>query len=155
MAQRGLVPAGQAPVVATLPVSSKAGCRASAQVTVEIVLDQEQFLPSESVPVAVKITNTSGQRLHLGADADWLTFNVESADQSVVIKNSEVPVTGEFLVNSVASKCASPALAPLVTLVCYREGINAHLTAAGCAQQRERRRRNRNSECPKTPTRPR
>jgi hypothetical protein len=70
--------------------------RASAQVTVEIVLDQEQFLPSESVPVAVKITNTSGQRLHLGADADWLTFNVESADQSVVIKNSEVPVLGEF-----------------------------------------------------------
>jgi hypothetical protein len=70
--------------------------RASAQVTVEVALDQDQFLPCESVPVAVKITNTSGQRLHLGADADWLTFNVESADQSVVIKNSEVPVLGEF-----------------------------------------------------------
>jgi hypothetical protein len=63
---------------------------------VELALDQDQFLPSESVPVAVKITNRSGQRLHLGADADWLTFNVESADQSVVIKNSEVPVLGEF-----------------------------------------------------------
>ncbi len=70
--------------------------RASAQVTVEVTLDQEQFLPSESVPVAVKITNRSGQSLHLGTELDWLTFSVESADSSVVIKNSEVPVLGEF-----------------------------------------------------------
>jgi hypothetical protein len=71
-------------------------CRASAQVDVEVVLDQEQFLPSESVPVAVRITNRSGQPLHLGADADWLTFSVESVDGFIVMKNSEVPVLGEF-----------------------------------------------------------
>jgi len=59
---------------------------------VELVLDQEQFLPSESVPVAVRITNRSGQPLRLGADADWLTFSVESADGFIVVKNSEVPV---------------------------------------------------------------
>ena len=51
---------------------------ASAQVTVDVVLDQEQFLPSESLPVAVRITNRSGQPLHLGADTNWLTFSVES-----------------------------------------------------------------------------
>jgi hypothetical protein len=33
---------------------------ASAQVTVDVVLDQEQFLPSESLPVAVRITNRNG-----------------------------------------------------------------------------------------------
>jgi hypothetical protein len=70
--------------------------RASAQVDVEVVLDQEQFLPSESVPVAVRVTNRSGQLLHLGADADWLTFSVESADGFIVMKNAEVPVLGEF-----------------------------------------------------------
>ncbi|MDD5139593.1 MAG: hypothetical protein PHY43_04940 [Verrucomicrobiales bacterium] len=70
--------------------------RASAQVTVEVVLDQEQFLPSEAVPVAVRITNRSGQPLHLGAEANWLTFDVESADGLIVVKNKEVPVTGEF-----------------------------------------------------------
>jgi hypothetical protein len=59
-------------------------------------MDQEQFLPSEAVPVAVKITNRSGQQLHLGAAADWLTFSVESTDGFIVIKNAEVPVTGEF-----------------------------------------------------------
>jgi hypothetical protein len=69
---------------------------ASAQVSVDLSLDQDEFLPCESVPLAVKITNRSGQQLHLGADADWLTFNVESSDGFVVIKNAEVPVLGEF-----------------------------------------------------------
>ena len=70
--------------------------RASAQVDMELSLDQDYFLPSETIPLAVKITNRSGQQLHLGADADWLTFNVESDDGFVVIKNAEVPVQGEF-----------------------------------------------------------
>ena len=72
-------------------------CRASAQlVDVKVVLDQDQFLPSETLPLAVRITNRSGQTLHLGADPDWLTFSVESDDHFIVVKNSEVPVLGEF-----------------------------------------------------------
>jgi hypothetical protein len=70
--------------------------RASAQISVEIVTEQDQFLPSESVPLAVRITNRSGQPLHLGADPNWLTFDVESPDGFIVTKNAEVPVTGEF-----------------------------------------------------------
>ncbi len=70
--------------------------RASAQVDMELSLDQDYFLPIETIPLAVKITNRSGQQLHLGADADWLTFNVEADDGFVVIKNAEVPVTGAF-----------------------------------------------------------
>jgi hypothetical protein len=73
-----------------------AALRAAAQVSVEVVTEQDQFLPSESVPLAVKITNRSGQPLHLGADANWLTFDVESDDGFIVVKNGEVPVTGEF-----------------------------------------------------------
>jgi len=71
-------------------------CRASAQVDVAVVLDQDQFLPSETLPLAVRITNRSGQTLHLGADPDWLTFSVESEDGFIVVKNSDVPVLGEF-----------------------------------------------------------
>jgi hypothetical protein len=74
--------------------------RVSAQVSVELELEQEQFLPSESVPLAVKITNRSGQQMRLGGEPDWLTFNVESTDGFVVIKNAEVPVTGAFEVES-------------------------------------------------------
>lgn len=68
----------------------------SAQVTVELTVDQKQFLPGEALPVAAKITNRSGQRLHLGADPGWLTFNVESVDGPSVVKLGDVPVMGEF-----------------------------------------------------------
>ncbi len=85
---------------------------ARAQVSVEVVLDQEQFLPSESVPVAVRITNRSGQTLRFGADANWLTFSVESADGFVVIKNSEVPVAGEFDLDSSQMATKRVDLAP-------------------------------------------
>ena len=73
---------------------------APAQVAVEVTTEQDQFLPSEALPLAVRITNRSGQPLHLGADANWLTFDVESDDGFIVVKNAEVPVTGEFDVGS-------------------------------------------------------
>jgi hypothetical protein len=69
---------------------------ASAQVSLEVVLDQDQFLPGETMRVAVKITNRSGQELHLGATPDWLTFSVESEDNFVVMKNGDVPVVEPF-----------------------------------------------------------
>lgn len=53
------------------------GCLA--QVTVEVVFDQEQFLRNESLPVRVRIANYSGQTLRLGAEPDWLSFVVEGA----------------------------------------------------------------------------
>ena len=71
-----------------------------AQVTVEVTMDQDQFLPAESVPVAVRITNRSGQNLRLGREEDWLTFSVESGRNEVVPKTSEVPVAGEFVLES-------------------------------------------------------
>ena len=68
----------------------------SAQVTVEITQEQDQFLPAESMPIAVRITNRSGQNLRLGQAEDWLTFSVEGRGNQVVRKTGEVPVGGEF-----------------------------------------------------------
>lgn len=73
---------------------------ASAQVTVEVTQEQQQFLEGESLPVAVRITNRSGQPLHLGKEADWLTFSIQSREGSVVSKAGEAPVAGEFLLES-------------------------------------------------------
>ncbi len=68
-----------------------------AQVSVEVVLDQEHFLSGESLTAAVRITNRSGQTLHLGEGEDWLTFALESRDgRGVVVKNSEPSVVGAF-----------------------------------------------------------
>jgi hypothetical protein len=70
--------------------------KATAQVSLELSLDQDEFLPGESIRMAVKVANTSGQTLHLGADPSWLTFSMESSDGTVVVKNSEVPVVDPF-----------------------------------------------------------
>ena len=73
---------------------------ACAQVTVEIITDQDQFLPSEAVPIAVRVINRSGQTLQLGKDPDWLTFNIDSQDGIIVFKTGEVPVVKEFELES-------------------------------------------------------
>ena len=72
----------------------------SAQVTVEVMQDQDQFLPGETLPTAVRITNRSGRDLRLGRDEDWLTFSVQARDIQVVPKIGEVPVVGEFVLES-------------------------------------------------------
>ena len=55
---------------------------ASAQVTVEVTQDQDQFLPGEALTTAVRITNRSGQSLRLGEDNDWLVFSVQGREHS-------------------------------------------------------------------------
>ncbi len=68
-----------------------------AQVSVEILLDQEHYLSGEQLTAAVRITNRSGRTLHLGGEDDWLTFALESRDgRGIVAKNSEPPVRGPF-----------------------------------------------------------
>jgi hypothetical protein len=69
---------------------------ATAQLEVEVTMDQTELLSNEAIPASVRITNRSGQRLHLGTEPNWLTFNVESADGLIVVKNGEAPVLGEF-----------------------------------------------------------
>jgi len=71
-----------------------------AQLSVEILLDQQQFLKDESMPLRVRITNRSGQTLTFGNDSDWLTFAVDSRDGFSIAKFSEVPVNGKFSLDS-------------------------------------------------------
>ena len=73
---------------------------ATAQVSVEVVLDRKQFLLNESLPIKVRITNRSGQTLLLGHEKDWLTFTIESRDGYIVSALGEVPVTGDQSVDS-------------------------------------------------------
>jgi len=72
----------------------------TAQVTVDIVLDQEQYLRDESLPVKVRITNRSGRALKLGATADWLNFTVENREGHNVARLGDLPVKEEFTVES-------------------------------------------------------
>jgi len=96
-------------------------------VTVKLSLPQDQFLPGETLPVAVQVTNNSGQTLHLGADAGWLRFSVESRDDSfVVMKNDDPPVVGAFDLGSAEVATKRVDLAPYFKLT--RQG-SYHLIA--------------------------
>jgi hypothetical protein len=88
----------------------------SAQVTVEVTFEQDQFLAGEALPAAVKIHNRSGQTLHMGRDPDWLTFTVESRDGYVVTKTGEAPVTGEFTLETSRVATRRVDLAPYFAL---------------------------------------
>ena len=83
-----------------------------AQVSVEITLPQDQFLPSETLLAAVRISNHSGQKVHLGAEADWLAFGVESRKGSVVPKLADPSVVGEFDLDSSTVATKRVDLAP-------------------------------------------
>lgn len=64
----------------------------NAQITAEVILPQEQFLPGESMPLTVRVVNRSGRTLEMGSDQEWLSFSVESKDGYVVTRKGEVPV---------------------------------------------------------------
>src|ERR1041385_682028 len=76
------------------------GAQGRAQVSVEIVLDQGQFLKDESMPIKVRITNRSGQTLKLGGDNDWIRFSVASRDGYSMPQLHEIPLKGEFTLES-------------------------------------------------------
>ena len=88
--------------VVLLAVACLLHCRCTfAQVTAEILLDQEQYIPGEDVEISVRIVNRSGEALKLGTDPDWLTFAVEgNGRDAFVVKTGDVPVLGEFTLNS-------------------------------------------------------
>jgi hypothetical protein len=86
------------------------------QVGVEITLDHDQFLSGEAVEVAARITNRSGQPLHLGTEEGWLSFSLESAGGGVVAKLGDVPVMGEFVLDSAKVAIKRVDLAPYFAL---------------------------------------
>jgi hypothetical protein len=69
---------------------------ALAQLSVEVRLEQDQFLAGEQIVVAVRITNRSGQTIRLGADEGWLSISVEGLDGKLLPRFSDPPVVGEF-----------------------------------------------------------
>ena len=70
------------------------------QVSVEVLLNELEYLRDESLIVRVRIANRSGQPLQLGQAADWLSFAVQSHDGHSVDKAGEVPVIDPFTVES-------------------------------------------------------
>jgi hypothetical protein len=103
---------------------------ASAQVTVEVKLEQDQFLPGETIPASVHIINRSGQTLHLGNDG-WLSFFVQGDNGSIVAKKTDMPVKDLFDLNNGDMATKSVDLAPYFALThngTYRVTASVHIS---------------------------
>jgi hypothetical protein len=87
-----------------------------AQITVEVSLDQEQYLAGEQMIAAVKITNFSGRTLRLGADSSWLKFAVEADSGRAVERLSDPAVLEEFDLPSSSKGTRRADLAPCFDL---------------------------------------
>jgi len=90
--------------------------RLAAQVTVEVLLDEHQFLASESIPIAVRVNNHSGQTLHFGEE-NWVSYAVESREGYIVAKTGEVPMAHNFKVESAKVATQKGDLAPCFTIM--------------------------------------
>ena len=89
---------------------------ACAQVNVEVLFDQEQFLRSESLPLRVRISNFSGQTLRLGEELDWLAFTVSSDDGKALARQGNIPLPKAFSLDSAKSVSLRADLMPYFQL---------------------------------------
>jgi hypothetical protein len=84
--------------------------------SIEVVLDQEQYLPGETIPLRVRVTNFAGQTLRLGKDENWLSFSVEDARHLAVSKLGTTPVAGEFALEPSMTGIKKADIAPYFEL---------------------------------------
>jgi len=73
---------------------------ARAQVSVEVLLDQEQFLRDENLLIKVRFVNRSGQTLKFAPEMDWLAFNVETREGKAVQTSGDLPEGEPFTLES-------------------------------------------------------
>lgn len=77
--------------------------RSYSQISVEIQLDQRQFLRNESLPIKVRLVNRSGQAVKLGEVPDWLSFSVETRDGKTINPVEPILPGGNFDLESAES----------------------------------------------------
>jgi len=83
-----------------------------AQVTAEIVFEQEHFLRSESLPLRVRISNYSGQPIQFGGTPDWITFIVQDGNGRALRRKADLPAIKPFTVESSKSVSLRADLMP-------------------------------------------
>lgn len=71
-----------------------------AQVTVNLALAQDHFLPGEAVVMILRIDNQSGQTLRLGKNDEWLNFVIEAKDKLPVPRSAKIELPGDVVVES-------------------------------------------------------
>jgi hypothetical protein len=69
-------------------------------VTASLSLDQDQYLPGEDIQLKLTIVNRSGQPVVLGAEKQWIVFEVLGEHRDLAPGHGEMPVVGPFTLQS-------------------------------------------------------
>ena len=69
-------------------------------ISLQIELNQEYYLPKESVTATVILTNFSGQTLELGKTATWMSFEIENSEGRPELQERLIDASGEFELKS-------------------------------------------------------
>lgn len=77
-----------------------AGRAQPSSVQVDLVMEEDTFLPGEELPVGVRISNLTGRPITLGNTNNWLRFFIETKKGQTVDRLGDVPVAGEFTLES-------------------------------------------------------
>lgn len=99
-------------IAAVLLLSARVLFAQTGGVSVDISLNQKQYLLGEELEAAVKVTNLSGQTLELGQDNSWLQFTIEERNGSTVPLVSEPNIAGAFSLKSSLAGTKRVNLAP-------------------------------------------
>ncbi len=97
---------------------------ATAQVNVELLFDQDQFLRSESMPTRLRISNSSGQTLKFGDQANWLAISIDDEKGKSIWHTGEIPMPKPFEIESAKAVSLRMDLMPYFDL-----GKAGHYTA--------------------------
>lgn len=84
--------------------------------SLSVSLDQEHYLPGESLVAKVRITNFTGQNVELGLDDAWLRIIVEDSRKLAVPSRGQVPVKGAFVLEPTMTGTKKVDLAPYFDL---------------------------------------
>ena len=99
---------------------------ASAQVSVKVISDREEFVPHEELRIGVQIENFSGRTLHFGQDYHWLRLDVEGQGGPAEDLGT-LPILGEFSVESSTRVTRWLDIAPHYGMTAGRYMITANL----------------------------
>lgn len=95
-------------------------------VTAELKLAEDQYLPGEDLQLKVSILNRSGQPIILGTDNEWISLSITGENNSICPKVAEMPVQGEFSLQS--GEVGTRSLNPTPFFDFRRDG-RYHITA--------------------------
>ena len=89
---------------------------AAQAIRVELLTEQDQFLPGEPLLVGVRITNLSGRPLQFGVSPDWLNFAVKGPRGEPITRSAEFRAPGAVVIQNAETQTRKVDISPFFDL---------------------------------------